>query len=227
MTGVSLNQSKFLNFLSVIENLKCSKSILVLLSERLQEDGILGYKYKEIHRPFLKKPRRNLIEFYSSTYNNRLDDLFNREAQSELAQPSILKVEDLQDLFLLFPTYGPYLRSGLFGLHWPGLPHDCPEADVSFLGMILQKTYSIISVIEAQQEQNNLALTKREIDVLACLSSGLNNQQVANILEISVHTVNGYVSRIMLKLGTSNRLNTGLAGLSTPEVLSRTHVLIP
>ena len=54
------------------------------------------------------------------------------------------------------------------------------------------------------------SLTERELEVLACLGEGLSNAQIAKRLYLSEATVNGYVSRMLDKLGCANRTQIGL-----------------
>lgn len=54
------------------------------------------------------------------------------------------------------------------------------------------------------------SLTRREIEVLACLGEGLSNAQIASRLYLSEATVKGYVSRMLDKLGCANRTQAGL-----------------
>lgn len=216
-----------LDFLEQIENLECLSAVLEMLSERLKEDGIVGFKYDSLNKPRSNTRYGGLIEFQNLSKETSLDNMLNRVSERELTKPSIIEDQEEAGSFLIFPTFGSYLRRGIFILKSQAQPGDHLQSDISILDMVLQKTQIIISVIEAQQEQKYLALTKREIDVLACISSGLNNQGVANLLEISIHTVNGYLSRIMLKSGTYDRLSTGLVGLSTPQVRSRARKLVP
>ncbi len=56
-------------------------------------------------------------------------------------------------------------------------------------------------------------LTPREADVLAMLSSGQTNRQIAESLIMSVHTVNSHVKAIFGKLGVSNRAAATRAAL--------------
>jgi DNA-binding NarL/FixJ family response regulator len=49
------------------------------------------------------------------------------------------------------------------------------------------------------------ALTKRELEVLACLSEGQSNQQIAEVLHISVETARTHVARILRKLDRHTR----------------------
>ena len=54
-------------------------------------------------------------------------------------------------------------------------------------------------------------LTKREFDVLRLLTEGYSNQQIARRLFISESTASVHVSRIIAKLGVSNRLQAATA----------------
>lgn len=53
-------------------------------------------------------------------------------------------------------------------------------------------------------------LTEREVDVLTCLGQGLSNADIAGRLHLSEATVKSYVSRMLLKLGCTNRTQAGL-----------------
>jgi DNA-binding NarL/FixJ family response regulator len=64
-------------------------------------------------------------------------------------------------------------------------------------------------------------LTERETEVLACLTEGLSNAQIAGRLYLSEATVKGYISRLLVKLDCANRTQAGLlahhAGLVGPD----------
>jgi DNA-binding NarL/FixJ family response regulator len=63
-------------------------------------------------------------------------------------------------------------------------------------------------------------LTDREIDVLTGIADGFSNAEIAARLHLSETTVKGYVSRMLAKLGCTNRTQAGLlaraAGLTAP-----------
>ena len=69
---------------------------------------------------------------------------------------------------------------------------------------------------DAQQDVRRRArallehLTERELDVVVCLGRGLTNAQIADELTLSLATVKGYVSRVMLKVACENRTQVGL-----------------
>jgi DNA-binding NarL/FixJ family response regulator len=48
-------------------------------------------------------------------------------------------------------------------------------------------------------------LTRRELEVLGLLAQGMSNQQIAESLTISEHTVHRHVSNVLGKLGVSSR----------------------
>lgn len=78
-------------------------------------------------------------------------------------------------------------------------------------------------VIPEQGSENLYGLTAREREVLQLVTAGKTNSQLAHELFISIHTANVHVSRILAKLGVSNRteaanlaFSVGLAGSPTP-----------
>ena len=53
-------------------------------------------------------------------------------------------------------------------------------------------------------------LTEREMSVILCLAQGLTNEEIANRLHISVHTVKAHLEAIYDKLGVSNRVQAAI-----------------
>lgn len=53
-------------------------------------------------------------------------------------------------------------------------------------------------------------LTEREMSVVLCLAQGLTNEEIANRLHISVHTVKAHLEAIYDKLGVSNRVQAAI-----------------
>ncbi len=49
------------------------------------------------------------------------------------------------------------------------------------------------------------ALTKREIDVVKLMASGMGNQEIAEQLNVSIETVKTHIRRLMEKLNVTNR----------------------
>jgi DNA-binding CsgD family transcriptional regulator len=58
-----------------------------------------------------------------------------------------------------------------------------------------------------------VALTKRESQLVALLSQGLKNKEIASTLQISEGTVKVYLSRLFQKVGVKDRFELALYGL--------------
>jgi DNA-binding NarL/FixJ family response regulator len=65
------------------------------------------------------------------------------------------------------------------------------------------KIYFSIDV-EKEQKKDKILLTRREIDILEQITEGLSNQQIADKLFISVHTVNTHRKTILAKFEANN-----------------------
>jgi DNA-binding NarL/FixJ family response regulator len=66
---------------------------------------------------------------------------------------------------------------------------------------------------------HNPPLTHREQDVIAFLTVGKTNREIATELHISVATVKAHLSSIYAKLGVSNRTQAALVGLEYFPIL--------
>jgi len=68
-------------------------------------------------------------------------------------------------------------------------------------------------------------LSARELEVVNCLAEGMSNQEIAQRLKLSRHTIKNYMFRIFNKLGVSSRVELLFYALSRPA--SETYHLIP
>lgn len=98
------------------------------------------------------------------------------------------------------------IARGVAGL----LDRECPPAQLrsAVLAVANGQDWVAASLVPlvAQPPPRAGLLTVREAQVLAELASGRDNQQVAEALGISVHTVANHVAAILRKLGATNRL---------------------
>ena len=53
--------------------------------------------------------------------------------------------------------------------------------------------------------KNNIHITKRELEALAIIGMGLNNNEAAKKLHVSVNTVRNHIWNVMQKLGANSR----------------------
>lgn len=64
-----------------------------------------------------------------------------------------------------------------------------------------------ISPLERGERPTQVTLTNREIEILKLLARGHTNRQIAQIMNISPRTVEGYRSNLVSKLGVSSRVD--------------------
>jgi DNA-binding NarL/FixJ family response regulator len=63
----------------------------------------------------------------------------------------------------------------------------------------------ILKIIRKRQKGDDFGLTRRESEILALLSEGLNNRAIARKLNIRERTVANHISNILFKTNTGNR----------------------
>jgi DNA-binding NarL/FixJ family response regulator len=71
--------------------------------------------------------------------------------------------------------------------------------------LLLEALVSTPKVKAVDRNGLNL-LTKREMEVVKCLSEGMTNREIAEHIGLSQHTIKNYLFRIFDKLGVSNRM---------------------
>ncbi len=67
-------------------------------------------------------------------------------------------------------------------------------------------------------------LTERELNVLFYLASGLTNNEISSVLNISVHTTKAHLESIFEKLGVKNRVQAAIKAVSLELVDIKTLV---
>jgi two-component system, NarL family, nitrate/nitrite response regulator NarL len=72
--------------------------------------------------------------------------------------------------------------------------------------------------LKIQDKVGMARLTARERDVVRLVADGMRNQEIANKLNLSEHTVRNYLIRIFDKLGISSRVELVLYAVSNNEV---------
>ncbi len=92
---------------------------------------------------------------------------------------------------------------------------------------MLRKLRGVATSLPAEAADSPLArLSPRELEVLALVSEGMTNHEIAERLVLSEHTVNRHVANILRKLGLpsraaaaslAGRYGIGIAGSSHPS----------
>ncbi len=110
---------------------------------------------------------------------------------------------------LCFPLYGPDNRRGyaFVGLGRAKADFDpvLPYQIQTFLQAMHVRYSFLLSGLQQQ-----IKLTKREAEVLELISYGKTNPDIALILGISPRTVAVHVSKVFLKLGTTDRVSAAM-----------------
>ena len=70
------------------------------------------------------------------------------------------------------------------------------------------------------KETSNSNLTSRETEILVMLASGVSNAQIANLLNISPHTVKTHIYNIYSKINVPNRLQAALWAAKNLQISS-------
>jgi two-component system nitrate/nitrite response regulator NarL len=76
------------------------------------------------------------------------------------------------------------------------------STELGFVLEVFSQRWVPQSVVDSQ---GRALLSKRELDVVRCVSEGMTNRDIASHLGLSEHTVKNYIFRTFDKLGVSNR----------------------
>ena len=76
------------------------------------------------------------------------------------------------------------------------------STQLGFLLEVFSRRWVPETIVDSQGRS---LLSKRELDVVRCVSEGMTNREIASHLTLSEHTVKNYIFRTFDKLGVSNR----------------------
>ena len=85
--------------------------------------------------------------------------------------------------------------------------------NVHMVGLAAYLAHLQFCRIRAKESGEIVNLTRREKEVLTWGARGKSNSVIADIVGISQHTVNGYLRRIYLKTGTSDRTSAAVRAI--------------
>ena len=68
----------------------------------------------------------------------------------------------------------------------------------------------MVRMVQKQPSSKEVKLSNREADVLRLLAQGKTDQQIAGELVLTEVTIRTHISRILMKLGLHNRVQTVL-----------------
>lgn len=112
------------------------------------------------------------------------------------------------------PVHGPNGRNGCFSLVYNEADPRKSEQNIRLLKWVCQNVHQFFCKLYLLNSDTLPRLTARETEILSWVARGKSNNVIAQILGISPHTVNTYMRRLFLKLGTSDRTSVSLIGIS-------------
>ena len=147
---------------------------------------------------------------------SRLRDLTETEA-TLLADMASAGIGD----GLAIPAFGPGGRNGYFGLGLEtgaGMPD---RDDLATIGAICERAHLLYCRMIRKQLPAPPQLTWREREILGWIARGKSNSVIAEIMDLSPHTVDAHIRRVFLKLGISDRVSAAVRGIEEGLIIGR------
>ena len=116
------------------------------------------------------------------------------------------------------PVFGPHGRNGYVGLGFDRKPMDLELGEVMELQWAAQLAHQRYCDMLRAERHPPITLSERERQVLEWVVRGKSNSVIAEILEVSPHTVDTYLRRVFVKLGVADRVTAALRGLAIGAV---------
>jgi len=147
-----------------------------------------AFRWKDARKAFKSDPQKR-----------RMDQMFKEAAKF-----------GLEDGYI-FPVHG---RQGLLGnMTLGGLPVDLTPVEISLFEQVAKLMFMELLRFRTEAEtgddepaaQQEIKLTRRELEVLHFLAEGMTSQEIGKVLNLSSHTVDWYMNGIQEKLEAKNR----------------------
>lgn len=148
----------------------------------------------------------NQIKYWSYSAGDT-DGLFENDETAQFNLSQDINV-------VTFPVHGPGGRNGCFSLVYDEANEVKIEQKIRILQWACQNAHQLFCKLYRSNSKAIPKLTNRETEILSWVARGKSNSVIAQILGISPHTVNTYMRRLFLKLGTSDRTSVSLIGIS-------------
>jgi len=159
--------------------------------------------------------------FIHSQDNNFIDKFnqdFNGEAKIGLRQCIISgHCKSVENYFLeenkhILPVNGPRLAVGLFIIETETFkPMELQEKILLAQDLIPFKAAIFKTYLPSFDPE--FALTQRESEVLSWVAQGKSNSVIAEIMDVSPHTIDNYLRRTYAKIGVNNRTSAAVKAL--------------
>jgi DNA-binding CsgD family transcriptional regulator len=115
---------------------------------------------------------------------------------------------------VVIPVHGVNGRNGVMILTFKDIAPKYFLNDILEIKWGCEAAHSAFSALKRKSNRTIKPLSRREKEVMTWAASGKSNTVIADILDISAHTVNGYLRSVFLKTGTSDRTTATLRCIS-------------
>lgn len=139
--------------------------------------------------------------------------LFNTETVLLSEAVSTLGLKNQREYYL-FPAYGPCSQNAYFLFSLGTSNSNKPIVPLDILSLFLQTVHMRTLELDQTKAKPFVSMTSREYDVIMGLVRGKTNKDIARALNISTHTVNGYIRNIYLKLECNDKTSVVLKAIA-------------
>lgn len=129
----------------------------------------------------------------------------------------LLKIDPRARVLVLSTSDGDHeIRSAMEAGAYGYLLKTSPRAELLIAIRTIHRGERYVSKsVEAllREEPSTSNLTAREIEVLRLIAKGLSDKEIANVLQLSIFTVNTHVRAVLRKLGVQDRVQAAVSAL--------------
>ena len=111
------------------------------------------------------------------------------------------------------PAFGPGGRNGYFGIGYAAGTPLPRQIDLAEQAWVCQHAHLYYCRMVRKQLPETPQLSRREQQILGWVARGKSNGVIAEIMDLSPHTVDAHIRRVFLKLGTSDRVSAAVRGI--------------
>jgi len=111
-----------------------------------------------------------------------------------------------------FCSYGPHQSVGVFLLKQNQHRDMSPEERLFIIQELHPFTVALFDAY-AQDFASDIKLTQREAEVLSWVAQGKSNTVIAEIMDVSPHTIDNYLRRTYAKVGVNSRTSAAIKAL--------------
>ncbi|RED17935.1 helix-turn-helix transcriptional regulator [Pontivivens insulae] len=187
---------------------------MTIHTDGFPEDWVCHYIEDQLYRV---DPRPDLARRMANVFRwSDIDQIANlhEEQRDFMEELSHWKLGD----GLAIPLFGPNLRNGYLGLGFGGSENMPDAAGAAALQMAAQAGHLRYCELLKNDFTAPANLSKREREILDWIAQGKSNAVIADILDISRHTVDTYVRRLFEKLNVSDRTSAAIVGIGSSIV---------